>query len=353
MPPPSATAPAAAPAAAAVAAPRRKQFGLSEETSRIEKMVEAAAGLAPPRLVPWLKKAAPAIAVVAAFINRVAPVLIKAYATLFEFFQLLPQDLMMVVFGVALCFFGGVYPAAIAAAEAFRMYGWDNTRQHLMMLWEEHQRLRGENHRDNSIDEDGNGIADVDEVNGRELFTRKMKLFLVHADPARMNAAVGGLWHATLGVIGVLKIQFARTVTLGAAIGDVTSKTMGRAATPVLAHLLPAEYRKWIPVLVNWVCKTFGMLVAWTVQRILSAAHSAMRGGFMASRHLFKFLAERNGKKFNAEDTYLDEVVGFALAGLGFYTQLKLGFGLPFLVSFILFPVSCLEYVIEYLVSSY
>lgn len=40
MPPPSATAPAAAPAAAAVAAPRRKQFGLSEETSRIEKMVE-------------------------------------------------------------------------------------------------------------------------------------------------------------------------------------------------------------------------------------------------------------------------------------------------------------------------
>ena len=134
--------------------------------------------------------------------------------------------------------------------------------------------------------------------------------------------------------------------------------------------------RKWIPVLVNWVCKTFGMLVAWTVQRILSAAHSAMRGGFMASRHLFKFLAERNGKKFNAEDTcvpgvaaslcvstphpttlcccrYLDEVVGFALAGLGFYTQLKLGFGLPFLVSFILFPVSCLEYVIEYLVSSY
>lgn len=54
---------------------------------------------------------------VAAFINRVAPVLIKAYATLFEFFQLLPQDLMMVVFGVALCFFGGVYPAAIAAAE--------------------------------------------------------------------------------------------------------------------------------------------------------------------------------------------------------------------------------------------
>lgn len=49
---------------------------------------------------------------------------------------------------------------------------------------------------------------------------------------------------------------------------------------------------------------------------------------------------------------YMDEVLGFALAALGFYTQLRMGFGLPFLASIVLFPVSCLEYVIEYMVSS-
>lgn len=48
----------------------------------------------------------------------------------------------------------------------------------------------------------------------------------------------------------------------------------------------------------------------------------------------------------------MDEVLGFALAALGFYTQLRMGFGLPFLASIVLFPVSCLEYVIEYMVSS-
>lgn len=121
------------------------------------------------------------------------------------------------------------------------MYGWENTREHLKVLWAEHQRLSHHNTKDNERDEDGNGIADVDEASGKELFTRKLHLFLIHADPQRMNAAVGGLWHATLGVIGVLKIQFARTVTLGAAIGDVLSKTIGRYATPVLVHMLPEQ----------------------------------------------------------------------------------------------------------------
>ena len=62
-----------------------------------------------------------------------------------------------------------------------------------------------------------------------------------------------------------------------------------------------AADRKWLPVVVNWLCKTVGMMVAWTVQRILSAAHSAMRGGFMAARHAMEFIAQRSGKKFDAD----------------------------------------------------
>lgn len=54
-------------------------------------------------------------------------------------------------------------------------------------------------------------------------------------------------------------------------------------------------------MVVNWLCKTVGMMVAWTVQRILSAAHSAMRGGFMAARHAMEFIAQRSGKKFDAD----------------------------------------------------
>jgi len=136
-----------------------------------------------------------------------------------------------------------------------------------------------------------------------------------------------------------------------------------------------ATDRKWVPVLVNWVCKCFGMMVAWTVQRILSAAHSAVRGGYMAARHALAFIARHQGVKFNPDESYvlvlcttsllwwltcvpvcacsyLDEIAGFVLAAMGIYVQFSMGFGLPFLVNIILFPVSCLEYVIEYMVSS-
>ena len=62
-----------------------------------------------------------------------------------------------------------------------------------------------------------------------------------------------------------------------------------------------AADRKWLPVVVKWLCKAVGIVVAWTVQRILSAAHSAMRGGFMAARHAMEFIAQRSGKKFDAD----------------------------------------------------
>ena len=38
---------------------------------------------------------------IAVFVNRVAPVFVKMYATAFHYFRMLPQDLMMVVFGLA------------------------------------------------------------------------------------------------------------------------------------------------------------------------------------------------------------------------------------------------------------
>lgn len=42
--------------------------------------------------------------------------------------------------------------------------------------------------------QDNDGIADVDQVDAKELFTRKVQLFLVHAQPEKMNLALGGIW---------------------------------------------------------------------------------------------------------------------------------------------------------------
>ena len=85
------------------------------------RTTQAAADRAPPSLVPYLRKAAPFLAALAVAVNKVAPVFISIYSTAFTYFNMLPYELMMVVFGLALCFFGGVYPAAIAAAEVSTM----------------------------------------------------------------------------------------------------------------------------------------------------------------------------------------------------------------------------------------
>ena len=51
--------------------------------------------------------------------------------------------------------------------------------------------------------------------------------------------------------------------------------------------------------------------------------------------------------------TYLlDEVVGYAVAALGFYYQYAWGFALPFPLSLLFFPLSWIEWYIRWAVTS-
>ena len=43
------------------------------------------------------------------------------------------------------------------------------------------------------------------------------------------------------------------------------------------------------------------------------------------------------------EDTYLDELSGWALGAFGFWVQWKLGFAAPFLITILLWPIACVE----------
>jgi len=91
--------------------------------------------------------------------------------------------------------------------------------------------------------------------------------------------------------------------------------------------------------------------IAWTVQRILSAFHSAMRGGIVFARNIMAYLAEMNYVSINHEETYLDEIVGYSLAALGLWFQLAFGFGLPFPLNVILFPFTIAEYLLIAIIS--
>lgn len=86
--------------------------------------------------------------------------------------------------------------------------------------------IQAANEADDKKDEDGNGIADVKELTPKELLQRKLTVFaLAVKDPARLNAAIGGLYTAWIAVQGTLRIEFARTITLGVSMAEMATPT--------------------------------------------------------------------------------------------------------------------------------
>jgi hypothetical protein len=53
-----------------------------------------------------------------------------------------PDELFEAVFGLFLCFFGGRYMITLAAIEAYKMCGWDQTLKYLKIIYEDY--LAGE-----------------------------------------------------------------------------------------------------------------------------------------------------------------------------------------------------------------
>jgi len=71
----------------------------------------------------------------------------------------------------------------------------------------------------------------------------------------------------------------------------------------------------------------------------------------MVSRNLMIYGNKRGWLHLKHEETNLDETVGWALAAIGVYFQVRYGFSLPFPFNILLFPLTFLEWVIIWAVS--
>lgn len=99
---------------------------------------------------------------------------------------------------------------------------------------------------------------------------------------------------------------------------------------PPARMCIAEKYHQWIPVVIGWGCKATAMNIAWRIQRLMTAATSAVTGGLLFARAIARMLNKRGIRLFGIiradEDdtaTMFDEVVGFLVAGLGFYTQFE------------------------------
>lgn len=330
----------------------KKLSSMSAEEARVAKLVSAGADSAPEWLKKYLKMAAPVIGWVVVVGEELVPLLIKLVTFLAWVYGKMPMDLLQATLGLLMCFFGGVFPTLIAAGEAFKVSGWDQTQQALVEVWEEAALIAAESKKDDDKDDDGDGVRDVDQMDAKALLRRKVSLFLTKCHPDKMSRALGFLYSACVGVAATLTLQFAKTIALGVAIGDTLRKPAAQYLAPVMAHVMPAEYHLWISVILDYACKSIALSLAWYVQSVISAFHSAIRGGLMASRSFLRFLNGLGVIKFDEDQSQLDEYLGWTCAALGFYFQFTSGFSVPFPLNLLLWPFQVLETYIKWKIST-
>lgn len=314
----------------------------SDDKTRYTNLIVAAAEKAPEKVKPYLVKAAPVIAAAVVYIQVALPYIVFAIGKCSKFIAGLPEKVLYGSLGFAMCFCGGIFPATIAAAEAWNLCGGGEAIVAIQELYGEFLKLQDASKKDDDKDEDGDGVRDVDQIQPKELLARKTMLALRTVDPERFNGAISGIYTGWIGVLAILKIQFAKTITLGEVIGEKLYEPASRLE-PQIKAVVPEEYHKVVPMALRWTCKAIAISIAWWIQRVISAFHSAIRGGLMFGRYFVNYLHEKGVLKVSDEDTYMDEAIGWSIAALGFLFQLAMGFGVPFPLNILLLPVQFVE----------
>jgi len=290
------------------------------------------------------------------FLSIAIPLVIVNVGKLYDIFSVLPQNTLSFLYGTIICFFGGTFPTLFASLEAAKHAGRQTVFRAVSDLAKEAMIIIEESKKDDDADEDGDGKKDVKQISSRELLSRKFKLVMKKMNPDKIDNALGSMYKVWLSVAAVLKIQFARTISLALSIAEFLERPMDRFVAPVLRQVTPQDYQKWVPVLLSWCVKAVAMSIAWYLQRVISATASALTGGLLMARAFYQWCLKHKFTLFglipeNHEDTSADEIMSYLFAGLGLYTQFQLGFALPFPLNIILWPFQVTEYYIRWLIT--
>jgi len=274
-------------------------------------------------------------------------------------YTLLPMNVITMIFGAGLCFFGGMYYAAIAAVEAALNLGGADMWSHLQVVWDEGSLIAQAEMEDQEKDEDKNGIKDVQEMATNDLINHKAKVAMMAVkDPMRLQQAIVALGNIYIAVIATLKFQFAKTVAIALGIGNMLTLPANRLGGPMLAYIMPEDLNHWIPAIIDTSIKIIMVIVAGMIQAFISAFYSGLRGGKMFANAFFNILDERGlvaklpdrlvPKPYDPDTTYVDEAIAYPLAAAGFYFQVTSGFALPFPWNLLLLPLTIIEYFLRF-----
>jgi len=278
---------------------------------------------------------------------------------LYKVYLMLPMNLARMVFGVGLCFFGGVYFTALAAAEAAANIGGKDLLEHLNTVYTEMLVAAEASEKDDKVDADNDKIADVDQMTFNQLMSHKAYVTMAAvSDPMKLQKALVALSTMWMSVLATLKLEFAKTVALAVGIANQLSLPACRLCGPPLAMLMGKDLNHWVHTIITVTVKVACVIVATYVQAYISAFYSGLRGGKIFGESLFNIMSERGwleklpdcivAKPFDANESYLDEVIAYPLAAVGFYCQVQSQFTIMHPFDWFLLPLTVFEWVLRY-----
>lgn len=348
------------PAPARLPPPSRQVSKSSTQSEKIAKYLTGVGQNINPEAGACMKQAEPAIHAVIKCFLVVAPLYKKMYVKGYEIYQQLPHNVLYMIFGACLCFFGGTYVASIAAIEAFRQLGWQKTYEELQVIYGEVQVVIAASEEDDKVDRDNNGVADVDEMEPTELAQHKLKIAMTAIKaPEKLQTAWGSLFASYLAVLATLRLEFARTTAFALGIVEMAKFPIIRSLSPGLAGVLGADLAHWTQTIIESSLTFIAIVIAWWLQMIISAFYSGLRGGRMFADGLIAYLTEQDmmsqvpfiAQPFDPEESYLDEGIGYTLAAFGFCFQIFNGFSLPFPLNLVFLPLTIIEWFLRIQIS--
>ena len=279
--------------------------------------------------------------------KAVLPPAVAGIKGIIGFYRALPIDAVIAQVGLVYCFAGGYYPTLFSSLQAAEHCGWRVMLHAIDDLTEEAIKVI-------------NATADLSmEVPERkDLFIQQTNIVLKTVDPMKVNQAAAALYTTWLGVSAVLEKEYVRVISLSMTLADYFERIAHFLLEPPVKMCVSEEYHRWVPVVIGWGCKGVAMNIGWRLQRVLTASTSAMYGGVMFSRSLLRMFSTRGIRFFglipsysknSPRDSPLEDIIGFMVAGFGFYTQIEsqyrtgFSFQVPFPLSLLTWPFDFLE----------
>jgi len=301
----------------------------------------AASALAGPKAGEALKAAAPVLgkvgaagALAAPFAQLAATVAADAATAVYARTQ---QDVFLLCLGLLLCLAGAQYVTLVAAYEAFTQCGGADAAAACAAVAKDAATILETAANEEAKDSKGKAPPAL-------ALKRKALLLARMSQPEALQAAVAKVWLTGLGVLAALKLRFARTMALSAAMAAQVGPLAARHLQPRLEAAAPAELRKWAPMALATALHAACYCAALLLAGALAAVHAALRGGSLAAKHGLALLAERGLlKPAAAAEARTLHAVGLGLAAVGLVLQAAAGFRLPFPFSLLVLPLTAAE----------